>query len=79
MPSTPFIYYLSNLLEQYYLAAALFRRVRRLRFRFGRSRFHEAADLLRRASLHIVGDVRIGVQGEPGAVWAQHMLNLCCC
>lgn len=38
----------------------------------GRSRFHEAADLLRRASLHIIGDVRIGVPGKPGAEVAQH-------
>jgi len=37
-----------------------------------RDRFHEAADFLRRAPLHIVGDVRIGVQREPGAEVAQH-------
>ena len=63
---------LSHSLERYHLAPALLRRIRRLRFRFGRSRFHEAADFLRRTSLHIVGDVRIGVEGEPGAVVAQH-------
>ena len=59
-------------LERYHLAPALLRRVRRLRFRLGRGRFHEAADLLRRSSLHIVGDMRIGIEGEPGTVVAQH-------
>ena len=34
----------------------------------GRSRFHEATNLLRHTSLHIVGDVRIGVQSDPDAV-----------
>lgn len=63
---------LSHLLERYHLAPALLRRVRRLRFRFGRRRFHEAAYLFRRTSLHIVGDVRIGVEGKSGAVVAQH-------
>lgn len=58
--------------ERYHLAPALLRRVRRFRFRFGRSCFHEAADLLRRTSLHLVGDVCIGIQGEPGAEVAQH-------
>ena len=48
-------------IERYHLAPALLRRIRRLWFRFGRSRFHEAADLFRRTSLHIVGNVRIGV------------------
>lgn len=62
----------SHSLERDHLAPALLRRVRRLRFRLGCGCFHEAADLLRRTSLHIVGDVRIGVQGEPGAVVAQH-------
>ena len=37
-----------------------------------RCRFHEVADFLRRTSLHIVGDVRIGVQRKPGAEVAQH-------
>ena len=59
-------------LKRYHLAPALLRRVGRLRFRLGCGRFHEAADLLRRASLHIIGDVRIGVQGKPGAIVAQH-------
>lgn len=63
---------LSYSLERYHLAPALLRRVGRLGFRFGRGRFHEASDLLSRTSLHIVGDVRIGVQGEPGTVVAQH-------
>ena len=58
--------------ERYHLAPALLRRVRRFRFQFGRSCFHEAADLLRRTSLHIVGDVRIGVERKPGTVVAQH-------
>ena len=61
---------LSHSLERYHLAPVLLRRVGRLRS--GRGRFHEAADLLCRASLHIVGDVRIGVQGKPGAIVAQH-------
>ena len=59
-------------LERDHLAPALLRRVGRLGFRFGRDRFHEAADLFRRAPLHLVGDVRIGVQGNPGAEVAQH-------
>lgn len=63
---------LSHSLERDHLAPALLRRVRRLRFRFGRGRFHEAADLLCRASLHIVGDVRIGVERKPCAIVAQH-------
>lgn len=37
-----------------------------------RCSLHEAADFLRRTSLHIDGDVRIGIEGEPGAVVAQH-------
>ena len=49
-------------LKRYHLAPALLRRVGRLRFRLGCGRFHEAADLLCRAPLHIVGDVRIDVQ-----------------
>lgn len=72
MPSTPFLYCLSNLLKRYHLAPALLRRVGRLGVRLGCGRFHEAADLLRRAPLHLVGDVRIGIQGEPGAEVAQH-------
>ena len=64
--------YLTYPLERYHLTPALLRRVRRLRFRFGCGRFHEAADLFRRTSLHIVGNVRIGVEGEPSAVVAQH-------
>lgn len=63
---------LSHLLERYHLAPVLLRRVGRLRGVGCRDRLHEAADLLRRASLHIVGDMRIGVQSEPGAVMAQH-------
>lgn len=64
--------FLADLLERYHLTPALLRRIRRLGFRFGRSRFHEAADLLCRASLHIVGDMGVGVQGEARAVVAQH-------
>lgn len=64
------LHYLPHPLEGYHLAAALLRRVRR--FRFGRGRLHEAADLLRCTSLHIVGDMRIGIEGEPGAEVAQH-------
>ena len=59
-------------LERYYLAPALLWRVGRLRFRLGCGRFHEAADLLRRTSLHLVGDVRIGIQGKSGTEVAQH-------
>ena len=63
---------LSNFLERYHLAPALLRRVGRLRGGRCRSRFHEAADFLCRTSLHIVGDVRIGVQREPRTEVAQH-------
>ena len=63
---------LSYSLERYHLAPALLRRVGRLGFRFGRGRFHEASDLLSRTSLHIVGDVRIGVERKPCAIVAQH-------
>lgn len=63
---------LSYLFERYHLAPVLLRRIGRLRGVGCRDRFHEAADLLRRASLHIVGDVRIGVQCEPGAEVPQH-------
>ena len=59
-------------LERDHLAPALLRRGRRFRFWFGRGRLHEAADLLRCTSLHIVGDVRMGIEGEPGAEVAQH-------
>lgn len=63
---------LSHLLERYHFAPVLLRRVGRLRGVGCRDRFHEAADFLRRAPLHIVGDVRIGVQCEPCAEVAQH-------
>ena len=63
---------LPHLLERYYFALALLRRVGRLRDVGRCYRFHEAADFLRRAPLHIVGDVRIGVQCEPCAEVAQH-------
>ena len=63
---------LPNSLEWYHLAPTLLRRVRRLWLRFGRGRFHEAADFLRCTSLHIIGDMQRGIQGEPGAVVAQH-------
>ena len=63
---------LPHLLERDHLTPALLRRIRRLGFRFGRGRFHEAANLLSRTSLHIVGDVRMGIEGEPGAEVAQH-------
>lgn len=69
----PWAFFLStHPLERYHLAPAPLRRIRWLRFRFGRGRFHEAADLLCRSSLHIVGDMRIGVERKPGAVVAQH-------
>lgn len=54
------------------LAPVLLRAVGRLRDVGRCYRFHEAADFLRRAPLHIVGDVRIGVQCEPCAEVAQH-------
>lgn len=63
---------LSHLLKRYHLAPASLRRVGRFRSRRCRSRFHEATDFLSRASLHIVGDMRIGVQRKPGAEVAQH-------
>ena len=43
---------LPHSLKRYHLALALLRRVRRLRFRFCRGRFREAADLLSSTSLH---------------------------
>lgn len=69
---TPSVFLLSHLLERYHLAPVLLRRVGRLRGDSRRDRFHEAADFLRRTSLHIIGDVRIGIQREPGAEMAQH-------
>lgn len=66
------LHYLPNLLKRYHLAPAFFRWVRRLWGRCCRSRFHEAADLLSRTSLHIVGDMRVGVKSEACAVVAQH-------
>lgn len=71
--SVPWASFLSpHPLERDHLTPALLRRVRRLRVRPGRGRFHEAANLLRRAPLHLVGDVCIRVEGEPGAEVAQH-------
>ena len=71
--SVPWAFFVSpHPLERYHLTPTLLRRIRRFRFRLSRGRFHEAADFLRCTSLHIVGDVRIGVQGEPSAVVAQH-------
>lgn len=71
--SVPWAFFVSpHPLERDHLAPALLRRIRRFRFRLSRDRFHEAADFLRRAPLHIVGDVRIGVQSEPSTVVAQH-------
>lgn len=66
------LHYLPNLLKRYHLAPTFFRWVRRLWGRCCRSRFHEAADLLSRTSLHIVGDMRVGVKSEACAVVAQH-------
>ena len=63
---------LSHFLERNHLALALLRRVGRFRGVGCCDRLHEAADLLRRTSLHVVGDVRVGVQSEAGAVVAQH-------
>lgn len=63
---------LSHSLERDHLTPALLRRVGRLGFRLGRDRFHKATDLLRRTPLHFIGDVRIGVEGKPGAEVAQH-------
>ena len=70
--SVAVLHCLPNFLERYHLASALLRRVGRFRRGRCRSRFHEAADFLCRTSLHIVGDVRIGVQSESGAEVAQH-------
>ena len=66
------LFLLPNSLERYHLAPASLRRVGRLRGGGCRCRFHEATDLFRRTSLHIVGDVRVGVQSKPGAVMAKH-------
>jgi len=63
---------LSHFLERNHLAPALLRRIGRLRCGGCRCRFHEAADLLCRTSLHIVGDMRVGVQSEPSAEMSQH-------
>lgn len=63
---------LSHFLERNHLAPALLRRVGRFRSGGCRGGFHEAADLLSRASLHIVGDVRVGVQSESSTIVAQH-------
>lgn len=71
--SVPWAFFVSpHSLERYHFAPVLLRRVGRLRGVGCRDRFHEAADFLRRAPLHIVGDVRIGVQCEPCAKVAQH-------
>lgn len=71
--SVPWAFFVSpHSLERYHLAPAFLRRVGRFRGVGCRDRLHEAADLLRRASLHIVGDMRIGVQRKPGAEVAQH-------
>lgn len=63
---------LSHLFEWYHLAPALLGRVGRLRGCRCRGRFHEAADFLSSASLHIVGDMGVGVQGKARAVVTQH-------
>lgn len=63
---------LSYFFKRYHLTPASLRRVGRLRRGRCCGRFHEAADLLSRTSLHIVGDVRVGVQREARAVVAQH-------
>lgn len=70
--SVAVLHCLPNFLERYHLASALLRRVGRFRRGRCRSRFHEAADFLCRTSLHIVSDVRIGVQGKSGTEVAQH-------
>ena len=63
---------LPHLLERYYFALVLLRRIGRFRGVGCRDRFHKATDLLSRTSLHIVGDVRIDVQRKPDAEVAQH-------
>ena len=70
--SVAVLHCLPNFLERNHLAPALLRRVGRFRRGRCRSRFHEAADFLCRTSLHIVSDVRIGVQGKSGTEVAQH-------
>ena len=64
--------FLPHSLKRYHFAPALLWRVGRLRSRRCRGRFHKAADLLSRASLHIVGDMRVGVQSKPGTIVTQH-------
>ena len=66
---------LSHPFERDHLAPAFLRRVGRFRSRRCRGGFHEAADLFCRTSLHIVGDVRIGVQSEARAVVTQHAIK----
>ena len=66
------LFLLANLFKRNHLAPAFLRRIGRLRGGGCRDRFHKAADLLSRTSLHIVGDVRIGVQREARAVVPQH-------
>ena len=70
--SVAVLHCLPNFLERNHLAPALLRRVGRIWGDSRRSRFHETADFLRRTSLHIVSDVRVGVQGKSGAEVAQH-------
>lgn len=70
--SVAVLHCLPNLLKWNHLASVLLRRVGRLRGTGCCSRFHEAADFLRRASLHIVGDVCVGVQRKSCAEMAQH-------
>ena len=64
--------FLPHFFERNHLAPALLRRVGRFRRGRCRCRFHEAADLLSRTSLHIVGDMRVGVQREPRRVVTEH-------
>ena len=63
---------LSHSLERYYLTLAPLRRVGRLQRWLCRGCLHEAADLLCRASLHIIRDMGVGVQCEARAEVSQH-------
>ena len=66
------LHYLPNLLKRYHFAPVLLRWIGRFRGSSCCCRLHEAADLLCRTSLHIIGDMGVGVQREACAVVAQH-------
>lgn len=71
--SVPWAFFVSpHSLKQYHLTLALLRRVKRFRLPLGRDHFHEVSDFLRRTSLYIVGDMRIGIGSELDAEVTQY-------